>query len=186
VERTDIGFRIGSSPDEVVIGRRLFAIQLIVCAAPAYLDRHGVPTTLDDLARHRCSVFRHPATGKVSPWYLTVDGEVEQRHLPPALSTNDTELEIQAVLAGQVIGQIANFSAAPHIRAGRLVPVLLPHISDHMGLHIYYGSRASQPKRVRAFLDMAVARLLECPDYVLSDRELLAASRAWKRTRGRK
>jgi DNA-binding transcriptional LysR family regulator len=186
LDRADIGFRIGASPDEGVIGRRLFPVQLVVCASPAYLGRHGVPTTLDNLAKHRCSVFRHPATGKVAPWYLTVDGEVEHRHLPPALSTNDTELEIQAVLAGQVVGQLANFSVAPHIRAGRLVPVLVPHISDHIGLHIYYGSRASQPKRVRAFLDMAVARLFECPDYVLSDKELLAASRAWKRNRGRK
>ena len=186
MDRADIGFRIGTSPNEGVIGRRLFAVQLIVCAAPAYLDRYGVPTSLDDLAEHRCSVFRHPATGKVAPWYLSVGGEVEHRHLSPSLSTNDTELEIQAVLAGQVIGQLANFSAASHIRAGRLEPVLLPHVSDHIGLHIYYGNRTSQPKRVRAFLDLAVARLFESPDYVLTDKELMVASRARKRRGGRK
>lgn len=185
LDRVDVGFRMGASPEEGVIGRRLFPIQLIVCASPAYLQRHGVPSTLEDVANHRCSVFRHPATGKVTPWYLSVNGEVEHRHLPPALSTNDTELEIQAVLAGQVIGQLANFAAATHIRAGRLVPVLLPFMSAHIGLHIYYGSRAAQPKRVRAFLDLALSRLLDSPDYVLSDKELQSASRGWKRARGR-
>jgi len=185
LDRVDVGFRIGASPEEGVIGRRLFPLQMIVCASPAYLARHGMPLKPEDLATHRCSVFRHPATGKVAPWYLTVDGEVEHRHLSPALSTNDSELEIRAVLAGQVIGQLANFSAAPHIRAGRLVPVLLPHISEHIGLYIYYGSRAAQPKRVRAFLDLALARLLDCSKYVLSDKELETASRLWKRGRDR-
>ncbi|OIQ96662.1 HTH-type transcriptional regulator PgrR [mine drainage metagenome] len=185
LDRADVGFRIGASPDEGVIGRKLFAIQLIVCASPAYLARHGVPATLGDLASHRCSIFRHPATGKVAPWYLSVNGEIEHRQVAPAFSTNDTELELQAVLAGLAIGQVANFSAAQHIRAGRLVPVLLPHLSDHIGLHIYYGSRAAQPKRVRAFLDLAVTRLLDCPDYVLSAKELSAAANGWKRVRRR-
>lgn len=182
-DRVDVGFRIGTSPQEGVIGRRLFPIQLIACASPAYLQRHGMPTKPDELAQHRCSVFRHPTTDRVAPWYLTVEGEVVHHHVSPALSTNDTELELQAVLAGQVIGQLANFSAAAHIRAGRLVPVLLPFMSAHMGLHVYYGSRAAQPKRVRAFLDLTLARLLDCADYVLSEKELLAAARAWKRTR---
>ena len=90
---------------------------------------------------------------------------------------------MQAILAGQVIGQVANFAAAQHIRSGRLVPVLLPFISDHFALHIYYGSRAAQPKRVRAFLDLTLASLLNSPAYVLSDKELQSASRRWARPR---
>lgn len=184
--RVDVGFRIGAAAEEGVIGRQLFPMQLIVCAAPSYLDAHGVPATLDDLSAHRCSVYRLPATGKVFPWYLTVDGEIEHRHMSPAFSTNDAELELKAVLAGQVMGQLANFLVAAHIRAGRLVPLLLPHISHHMGLHIYYGSRAAQPKRVRAFLDLAISRLLDSPDYVLSNKELVAAAQRWKRARGQR
>ena len=183
LDRVDVGFRIGVSPQVGLISRALFPVQLIVCASPAYLERHGVPAKIVDLAKHRCSVFRHPSTGKVAPWYLTVDGEVEHRDFSPALSTNDTELEMQAILAGQVIGQVANFAAAQHIRSGRLVPVLLPFVSDHIKLHAYYGSRASQPKRVRAFLDLAFARLVSSPSYVLSKKELLQASRSWSRRR---
>lgn len=179
LDRVDVGFRIGVSPQDGLISRVLFPVQIIVCASPAYLERHGVPVKIEDLAKHRCSVFRHPSTGKVAPWYLTVKGEVQHHNLRPALSTNDTELEMQAILAGQVIGQVANFAAAKHIREGRLVPVLLPFISDHIALHVYYGSRASQPKRVRAFLDLALARLVDSPSFVLSQKELLQASRGW-------
>jgi len=127
---------------------------------------------VDDLTAHRCSVFRHPVTGKVAPWYLTVDGKLEYRQMSPAFATNDTELEVQAVLASQVVGQLASFSSASHIRAGRLVPVLLQHMSAHIGLHIYYGNRTAQPKRVRAFLDLALARLHDCNGYVLTRKEL--------------
>lgn len=179
-DRVDVGFRIGASPQPDVIGRRLFPVQLIVCAAPAYLERHGAPKQLDDLAQHRCSVFRHPSTGRVSPWYLTVDGEVQHRPQTPAFATNDTELELAAVLSGQVIGQLANFSAAPHVRSGRLVPLLLAHTSSPFGLHLYYGSRAAQPRRVRAFIDLAVDSLHDSPQHVLSDDELAQAQTAHK------
>lgn len=185
-DRVDVGFRIGASPEEGVIARRLFPVQLIVCAAPTYLERFGVPKTLEDLAMHRCSAFRHPATGQILPWYLNIDGEVVHRHVTPTLSTNDTELEMQAVLAGQVIGQISNISAAGHIRSGQLVPVLLQHMSEHIGMHIYYGNRTAQPKRVRAFIDLAILRMLNTSAYVLSERELTqAAASAGKSNRRR-
>lgn len=176
LERVDVGFRIGTSPDEGVIARRLFPVQLVICAAPSYLERYGAPKSLDELASHRCSAFRHPATDQVLPWYLNIDGEIVHRHVSPTFSTNDTELEFQAVLAGQVVGQVANLSAAAHVRAGRLVPLLLQHMSDHIGVHLYYGSRASQPRRVRAFIDLAIQLLLDTPTYVLSTKELAQAT----------
>jgi len=179
LDRVDVGFRIGASAQDGVISRQLFAIQLIVCASPDYLARHGMPSSLEELAVHRCSVFRHPSTGKVSPWYLNMDGSVVQRHFSPAFCSNDIELELQAVLAGQVIGQVANLSAAAHIRAGRLVPLLLGQMSAPIALHVYYGSRAAQPDRVRAFLDLAISRLRNCTEYLLSMAELEAAHAAW-------
>jgi len=185
-ERVDVGFRIGvHHPGSGLIARRLFPFQLIVCAAPAYLDRHGVPATPADLSAHRCSVFRNPVTGQVEPWFLSHDGAIEQHRLPPAFSTNDLELELQVVLAGQVIGQLTNISAASHIRTGRLVPLLLPYISAHYGVYLYYGSRTAQPKRVRAFIDLAVARLQDAPAFVLSRKELEAAAQSRRRARRR-
>jgi DNA-binding transcriptional LysR family regulator len=172
MDRVDVGFRIGASPDEGVIARRLFPVQLMVCAAPAYLKRHGAPQSLEELAQHRCSAFRHPSTGQVLPWYLSIGGEVVHRPVAGHLTTNNIELELQAVLCGQVLGQVSNLSAASHVRAGRLVPLLPQHMTDHIGVHLYYGSRAAQPRRVRAFIALAIERLLDSPLYVLNDSEL--------------
>ncbi len=174
-DRVDVGFRIGAPPEDGLIARRLFAVQLIICAAPSYLARHGAPRTLDELPAHRCSVFRHPGTGQVLPWFLRADGQVVERHLQAALATNDADLEMEAVLSGQVIGQLPSFAAAALIRARRLVPLLTSHMADHMGVHLYYGSRTAQPKRVRAFIDLAVERLSGQESAVLTARELAAA-----------
>jgi DNA-binding transcriptional LysR family regulator len=103
----------------------------------------------------------------------------------PAFSTNDLELELQVVLAGQVIGQLSNISAASHIRSGALVP-LLPNISAHYGVYVYYGSRTAQPKRVRAFIDLAVARLQDASAFVLGRKELEAAAQAWRKAARRR
>jgi DNA-binding transcriptional LysR family regulator len=175
-DRVDVGFRIGGPPAEGLIARRLFAVQLVICAAPEYLAKFGVPRTLDDLASHRCSVFRHPADGHVTPWHVRMGQEVVHRPMAGALTTNDIDAELQAILNGTAVGQVSSMYAAALVRAGRLVPVLLEHATDHLGLYLYYGSRAAQPRRVRAFIDLAVERLGDNPAFVLSAKELGAAS----------
>jgi len=182
-DRVDVGFRLGPSPHEGVIARRLFPVQLVICAAPDYLRRHGAPKTLAELQSHRCSVFRHPATGAVVPWRVRVGEDTVEHPVVPALCTNDEILELEAVLGGRVIGQLAGVSAAPHIRAGRLVPLLAEHALDHGSYFVYFGSRTSQPARARAFIDLAVARLVDNPQYVLAPRELAAGTRRARQPR---
>jgi DNA-binding transcriptional LysR family regulator len=99
------------------------------------------------------------------------------QHVVPAYCTNDEELELQAVLAGRVIGQLAGVTAAAHIRSGRLVPLLTKHIADHISVFIYYGRRTAQPARARAFIDLVMKRLADNTAYVLSAKELASAER---------
>lgn len=173
-DRVDVGFRLGPSPHEGVIARRLFPVQLIICASPAYLERNGRPVSLAALQSHRCSVFRHPGTGAIVPWRVKVRDDVVAQPVVPAICTNDEILELHAVLAGQVIGQLAGVTAAPYIRSGKLVPLLVDHMPDRASYFVYFGSRSSQPARARAFIDLAAKRLVDNADYVLSSKELRA------------
>lgn len=174
-DRVDVGFRIGLSPHEGVIARRLFGLQMIICAAPAYLERHGVPDSLASLAGHRCSAFRNPGTGQVVPWYVRVGDDTMEQPVVPAICSNDERLELQAVLAGKVIGQLAGVTAAQYIREGRLVPLLLDHMPGGASCFVYFGSRRSQPARARAFIDLAVQRLSDSSEHVLKASELIKA-----------
>lgn len=175
-DRIDVGFRLGNSPQEGLVARRLFPMQLIICAAPSYLRKHGMPQSLYDLSSHRCSAFRRASDGRVVPWRVRVGDSMQDLPVNPAFCTNDEPMELRAVLAGEVIGQLAAPTVAPLIRSGRLVPILLEHMADHYSLFVYYGSRAAQPARVRRFIDLAVDRLTDCADFVLSSKELVLAN----------
>ena len=169
------GFRLGNPPEEGLIARRLFPMQLVICAAPTYLRKYGVPQNLYELDAHRCSGFRRPSDGRVAPWRVRVGDSLQEQNIRPSFSTNDEAFELRAVLAGEVIGQLAVPTVATLIRSGRLVPLLLEHMTDHLSLFVYYGSRAAQPARVRCFIDLVVARLTESNDVVLSDHALREA-----------
>jgi DNA-binding transcriptional LysR family regulator len=177
-DRVDVGFRLGTAAHDGVIARPLFPLQLIVCAAPAYVERNGMPATPAALASHRCTAFRHPGTGKVSAWHLNIDREAVDVPVAPTICTNDEGLELQAVLAGRCIGQLAGVTAAPYIRSGRLLPLLVRYMADTASYFVYFGSRTSQPVRARAFIDLALSRLVDNPQYVLSPRELAAGEQA--------
>lgn len=176
-DRVDVGFRLGHSPQEGLIARRLLPLQLLVCGAPAYFERYGAPDSLAALSSHRCSVFRHPGTGQLAPWHLALDGQLVAQPVVPALTSNDEGLELQAVLAGKVLGQLAGATAAPFIRSGQLIPILLDHIPDMASYFVYYGSRSSQPARARAFVDLAIERLTDASRFVLTSEELARARR---------
>jgi len=171
-DRIDLGFRLGNAPQDGLVARRLFPMQLLICAAPGYLRRHGVPTRLQDLDSHRCSGFRRASDGRVAPWRVRLDGELQDLPVRTVLTTNDEAFELRAVLAGEVIGQLAGPTAAPHIRAGRLVPLLPKHVSDDYSLYLYYGSRKAVASRVRLFIDLVVQRLTDHRDLVLGPDEL--------------
>jgi DNA-binding transcriptional LysR family regulator len=176
-DRVDVGFRAGTPPDDGVIARRLLPMQLIVCATPGYVARHGAPGSIDELAQHRCSGFRQANTGKVVPWEFRVGDDIVARPVPAAFTTNDVDLEARAVLSGEFVGQLLGATAAPLVRAGRLVPLLAAHVSDHLALYLYYGSRVAQPARVRAFIDLAIERLADNPALFLQPHELAPARR---------
>jgi len=180
-DRVDVGFRIGAQTEEGVIARRLYPLQLIICATPEYLSRHGAPDSLEALSMHRCTAFRHPGNGRLLPWSVKVDGEFVSLDVSPALSTNDAELEVQSVMSGQAIGQLVGSSAAAAIRSGQLIPLLVEHMADDKSIFIYYGSRTAQPTRVRAFIDLAIERLAGNTTYFLNAQELKAAETAGRK-----
>lgn len=173
-ERADVGFRAGSPPTDGSIARKLVPIQLIVCASPEYIERNGAPRTIEALAQHRCTGYRHANTGKRAQWQFQVGTEVVYRDLPAVVCVNDTEMETQAVLSGLGIGQLASFNATPHIRSGRLIPLLTQHVTEYGLVYIYYGHRTEQPLRTRTFIDFMIGHMADNRAFFLAPSELRA------------
>jgi DNA-binding transcriptional LysR family regulator len=154
----DVGFRSGFPPDAQLVVRELFRIQLLICASPAYLAEHGVPTKRAQLERHQLTGARHPNTGRISPWEFQDHGELRFADLPAGFTSNDAEAETQAVVDGLGIGQLDSISAAGHLRSGALVPLMLDQLNERYGVYMYYAQRTEMPSRVRAFIDFVMAQ----------------------------
>ena len=158
-QRIDVGIRAGTVQDGRLVARKLVPIQHIICAAPSFLASRGVPKTIDDLARFNCTAFRHVNSGKVMPWEFMQDGQLTYRDVAGVFVTNDVEAECDAIVRGLAIGQLASFSAVPHIRANRLVPLLLNSMTERFAMYIYYQSREHLPTRVRLLIDFLTSKL---------------------------
>jgi DNA-binding transcriptional LysR family regulator len=120
------------------------------------------------------------------PWEFRVGAEIVSRQVPAEFAANDVDLEARAVLSGEYVGQLIGATAAPLVRAGKLVPLLTEHVTDHLALYVYYGSRVAQPARVRAFIDLAIERLADNAALFLQPHELAPApARGRSRRRAR-
>ena len=156
--KIDVGFRGGNPPERNLISRRIGELALLVCAAPAYLARHGAPQSVDELPSHRCTGFRQPNTGRLVPWELHVEGGTIYKDIPAVTSFNTAEAEAEAVLAGMAIGQLAGYMAAEHIADGTLVHLLPSTTVTSGAIYMYYQQRTQMPQRVRQFIDFASER----------------------------
>jgi DNA-binding transcriptional LysR family regulator len=176
-DRIDVSFVVGEQPTNQIIARRLFPVQQVVCASPRYLDAHSVPQFPAQLDAHRCIGYRHPATGKVSPWDFVANNERIRHSVPLVLCSSDPEAQLQAVLTGIGIGRVDSITAAESLRSGKLTPLLTEWESDEIALYLCYAQRADMPARVRLFVDFAVARLMNNGEFTMSRAELGALSR---------
>ncbi|ALM87327.1 LysR family transcriptional regulator [Bordetella sp. N] len=157
-DRIDIAFRDGRLEDSQVIARQLVPMQLLLCAAPAYLQAHGLPATVDDLDRHRCINLR-PASGRAQDWEFKVEGRGRNYAPRPVCTFNDVDLLRQAVLDGRGVAQMARYQVCDDLRAGRLVSVLARHMPEDRGHFLCYPSRKHLPARMRVFIDFMTQRI---------------------------
>lgn len=151
-DRIDVAFRNGRMDDSQVVAKQLIPMQMLVCASPEYVLKHGTPQTVGELVQHRC-INLLLASGRICEWQFKVGG-IEQKFLPQASNSyNDADLVLQAVLDGEGLAQLAGYQICDHLRAGRLVACLPSYAPNDRGHYLCYLSRHHLPRRIRVFID---------------------------------
>jgi DNA-binding transcriptional LysR family regulator len=109
--------------DSTLTARRLTTSPLVVAAAPAYLDKHGIPADLADLARHRCLGLEGATPGSTKWHFTTPQGPVA---IPIRLATTtDSNLALAlAARAGLGLMYAPRAVIANELRQGTLRAVL--------------------------------------------------------------
>ena len=149
-EGLDAAVRIGELPDSTLVARALGETRRVVCAAPAYLRRAGVPKTPAELQAHRCIVFSGLAAA--NEWAF---GAKRQRvAVRPVLRTNQVDAALDACIRGLGCGQFLSYQVEAALREGRLKRLLKEYEPPPLPIHIVY-PHARPSSNVRAFIDLA-------------------------------
>ena len=156
-EGFDLAVRIGAPGSQALIARRIGATQLVCCAAPGYLAKHGEPATPDDLARHRCLSYAYLP---VRDTWRFRDPEGRERVARIGGPVHANNGRFLAALAAEDVGVTLepDFIVGEAIRAGRLVPLLAGFTPPESPIYAVYPSRRHLSGKVRAFVDDLVAR----------------------------
>ena len=149
----DIAIRVGTLQDSRLVARRIDWQQLIVVASPAYLERHGTPQRIDELARHQSIVFRMPSTGRNRAWQLRAGRRSVELHLAHRTQVNDGDGMVSAAVLGLGVMQIPDYMVAGELARGALVEVLRAHRPAPMPISAVVPSLRLMPPRVRRVLD---------------------------------
>lgn len=117
--RYQLAVRITQSPGAAFASYRLSTSPRVLCAAPAYLARHGAPGALADLKGHRLLA----AEGQL-PWHLVgPEGQIVHRG-ESAVRTNSSDMVRELALAGAGIALRSLWDVSRDLDEGRLVRVL--------------------------------------------------------------
>jgi DNA-binding transcriptional LysR family regulator len=121
----DLAIRTGTIEDRAgVIVRRVARQQMVVCAAPSYLNAHGWPECIEDLGRHQTIIYSR--SGPVRPWLFPREGELPAEFMPMSrLRLDDLDAIADAAAAGLGLAWLPCWLVRERIQAGALT-VLLP------------------------------------------------------------
>ena len=158
----DVCIRFGAPPDSRVIARYIAPNRRLLCAAPAYLGKHGTPKVPNDLTKHNCIGIRQGEEA-YGVWRLSsgrgkgaITEAVKTRG---NLTTNDGEIAVNWALEGHGILMRAEWDIERYLRNGRLVHVLPQYHTPDADIHAVYPQRHQLAARVRAFVDFVALSL---------------------------
>ena len=151
-EGVDLAVRIGRLRDSSLIARRLFDARTVVCAAPSYLDRHGVPETPEDLAGHRCLLYSNIPDPTRWVWRDST-GQQHDVRVHAALLASSGDFLLAAAIQGLGIAVEPTFTAGEAISRGDLVPLLTEYQWPVSPAWAVYPPTRHLSYRVRAFID---------------------------------
>ncbi|MCD8522256.1 MAG: LysR family transcriptional regulator [Saccharospirillaceae bacterium] len=155
-ERIDLALRITNDLDPNLVARRLGVCRSVVCASPEYLQQHGTPLRVADLAHHNCLTYAY--FGK-SLWQFQGPDGPESVAVSGNLSANLSNLLLQNALLGGGVSLQPLWSVADHLKRGELVALLSDFEPIQLSIYAVYATRKQMSPLLRSFLDFLVTRL---------------------------
>jgi DNA-binding transcriptional LysR family regulator len=152
----DMAVRIGRLHDSPLRARKLGDCPELVCGAPRYLNRRGIPRRVADLAQHNCLGYTLSSWAGGREWAFAPDGRIRVP-VHGDLSANNGEALLAAAIAGQGLIYQPLFMVAEALERGGLIALELDQPTHALGgIHAVYPPDRRPPAKVRAMLDYLI------------------------------
>jgi DNA-binding transcriptional LysR family regulator len=169
----DVVFGTGPLQDSTLIARKVFSLELFLCASPDFVgqldDPITVPAQLNSLPFIDCGVGRGPRK-------LTMIKQKRRYELSPMVRAraNSYQISKQYILQGLGFGVMpTQIICADELRDGSIIPVLPDWNVEQVDVHMIYPFHLSFSTLISAFYDTACEIIVE--NIARSDGTLAAA-----------
>ena len=150
-EGLDLALRIGVPVDSTLMARRLVTMPTVLCAAPAYLEQRGTPSTPADLTEHECLINSNQRSP--NSWRFGSGAAAATVTVSGRFAVNAPSATARMAVQGLGIARCPLYQVAPELAAGTLVR-LLPDLEDETpGVYALYPYNRFLTARVRALID---------------------------------
>jgi LysR family transcriptional regulator, regulator for bpeEF and oprC len=152
-EGVDCVIRLGELVDSGFSARHVGSVSMATCAAPSYLDKHGIPLTPDELVHHKAVNFFSEHSREVMDWKYVMNGKIISRRPGSNMLVNNSDVLLSCGLEGLGIVHALRTALEPHIQSGRLTEVLTDYAPVTKPVSVLYPDRRYLPSKVRVFID---------------------------------
>ncbi len=161
-EGFDVALRIGHLKSSSLIAKKIAPVRLVLCAAPSYINKYGVPNHPEDL--NSSHFLRYSYMDYAAPEHplMKVLRENSQ-HNQTGLVANNGEILMAAAIAGEGYILQPTFIVGEALKQGKLKTMLNDFELETMGLYAVYPHRKLLAPKLRAFIDFASAYFGESP-----------------------
>jgi DNA-binding transcriptional LysR family regulator len=150
-DAVDVAIRVGTLVDSNATALLLTTYPRLIVAAPAYLDKAGVPKKPEDLSGHR--IVHGPASAVDNAWTFSRNGRTVDVPVEPNVSFNDNEGAVAGAAAGLGITSIGYWTCRREIGDGTLVQILKDWEMAETRVHAYFPLGRATRTAARAFID---------------------------------
>jgi len=124
-----------------------------VCASPAYLERHGIPHSLSELAKHSCLL------GILDYWHFRESGKDRNVRVTGKLRYNSGFALVDAALKGLGVVQLPDYYVKQHLKTGALVTLLDNYREPDEGIWAIYPQNRHLSPKIRLLVDYLAQHL---------------------------
>jgi DNA-binding transcriptional LysR family regulator len=150
-EGIDVALRMGAMPDSNMTARRIAEGRRIVVASPAYLQRHGTPTSPGELISHQSVIYTRGSEPWKSWTFRKATAEVSVV-LQGRLTVTAAEGVREAVNCDMALAVSSEWNFLPELRSGKVVAILEDWALPPTNLSAVYPTGRLASTRARAFV----------------------------------